>query len=225
MVVCSARKLLRINTRLADDSKAGTTRWSKVSSKARISPMKFAQLAFLSCLALWLFNAKAVFAEGVNYKCLSSNDIQRTLADDEICSDLDITNKNKLSSCLQRKYISEKSKLDSVYESLLQDPVKNRNSSLENTVVNKIYNLPGFSKGKADEINGFVEEKDLDSIGLHGEKRDAFIKEQAEWDESLLYNCMEAANSVENDPYPLMVIKGCLVGMTAERIDYLKNLL
>jgi len=187
--------------------------------------MKSAQLIFLSFLALWLFNTKAVFAEGVRYECLSSHDIQRTLADEEICSDLDITNKNKLSSCLQRKYISEKNKLDSIYESLLQDPVKNKNTPLENAVVNKIYNLPGFSKGTPDDVNGFVWEKDLVSIGLHGEKRDALIKGQADWDESLLYNCMEAANAVENDPYPLMVIKGCLVGMTAERIDYLKSLL
>ena len=60
---------------------------------------------------------------------------------EEICSDLDITNKNKLSSCLQRKYISEKNKLDSIYESLLQDPVKNKNTPLENAVVNKRNNF------------------------------------------------------------------------------------
>ena len=187
-----------------------------------MKPFKF---LFLCGLALSLFGTKVVFAEGVDYKCLSTHEMLSALADEEICSDLDITNKDKLSSCLQRKYIFLKENLDLTFNKLVSEPEKNINTAIESKAENEIDFLLSFFKKKPVEIQGFVEQRNLNSIAQDSEKKEELIKEQVAWNEKLLYECMDAAKGVENDPYPLLVIKGCLVGMTEDRIAYLNGLL
>jgi len=187
--------------------------------------MKSLHYLFFSFLALCLFNATTVFAEEVNYKCLSSDEMLSALADEEICSDLDITNKDKFSSCLQRKYMSVKHDMDYTYNNLVTDPDKNQSTVVEGGDENNIETLLSFFKRKPIQMSGFVADNAAHSIGLDAEKRETLIKEQTAWNESLLYDCMDAAKEIKDDSYPLLVIKGCLVSKTEERNSYLKGLL
>lgn len=206
------------------NNEAEVSRRRKVHGAERIKSMKPVKFLFLCYLALSLFGTKAVFAEGLSYKCLSSDEIVRSLAEEELCSDLDLTNKDKLSTCLQRKYMSAKQDLDAAYNHLVSDPAKSEATPAELKNESNIDSLLSFFRKKPVAVQGFVEQSQLDSLAQE-KKRAELVKAQAAWEETLLYDCMDAARGVKNDPYPLLVIKGCLVGMTEERIVYLNGFL
>lgn len=187
--------------------------------------MKPSNFLCFSFLTLCLFNSTAVFAEAINDEYLSSHELRKSLATEEICSDLDIDNKEKLSTCLQRKYISAKNILDFTYNKIMVGSKDGQDINSKDKGNSEFANILSLFKKETVEIKGFVDNKKQNLTRLDSKKRDELMSEQAEWNDKLLYHCMDIANQAEKDPYPLLVIKGCLVDMTEKRIAYLEGLL